>query len=288
MSTRTKSRSVSPRQLSLLPQLGRLGFKSRPEPAPKPRRPAVTPRVIDGLPGEQLLRAIYRRPLEITYTNNLRRLVSYKDDADGVRQVRITRVFQNAPSDVWQEIGHWVKDARRNRLFVRGSAGARFLERRDVQKVLSASQGRARPELETRGEVYRLQPMFDAINNRYFGGRCDCPIGWSIPKGPSRSRSVRLGSYNETDNVILIHPVLDWHEVPRFVVEDVVYHEMAHWQLRGRKHPSGRRALHSAEFHELMDRFPAHRRAEDWVEANSHRLIRRRNRLVRETKAGRG
>ena len=61
--------------------------------------------------------------------------------------------------------------------------------------------------------------------------------------------------------------------VPRYVVENVVFHEMLHERIP-RQLINGRWRVHSPEFRQAEQRFPYHRQAEQWQQRNLHRLLR--------------
>ena len=106
---------------------------------------------------------------------------------------------------------------------------------------------------------------------------------WGSPGGAARravavagarSRSIRLGSYRYDTRVVRIHRALDHPEVPRFVVESVVHHELVHAAL---PEPAvgwdGRRRIHTPEFRHLEREFVHHRQAQEWIAQNFRRLL---------------
>ena len=64
-----------------------------------------------------------------------------------------------------------------------------------------------------------------------------------------------LGHYDPAHNTIVVSRIFDRPQVPRYVVEYLVYHEMLHLRypvkLRG-----SRRCVHPASFQEEEKRFP--------------------------------
>ena len=74
------------------------------------------------------------------------------------------------------------------------------------------------------GRCHPLQEIFRDINRRFFNDQIEIrKIGWGI-----RRSWGRLGHYDPTHNTITLSPVLDSPDVPRFVVDFIVYHEMLH------------------------------------------------------------
>ena len=101
------------------------------------------------------------------------------------------------------------------------------------RKLLSGSVGR----------VYNLDKMFARLNRRYFGGELRKPaLSWSL----RRTKRI-LGHHDMVHDVIVISRSLDRADVPDFIVEYVLYHEMLHAKHRPRV-INGRRVFHTAGF----------------------------------------
>jgi len=232
---------------------------------------------------EGVVRSLVRRPLVFIYNKNVSQVIAFRDDRDGVRHVRVSRILLLASPEVWRELGLWVRNHRRNKILNKGSRSRAFIDSPAVKRMLETGGRKSGPRpLDPRGEAYDLQEVFDDLNDRFFDGHCDCRVGFSKFPGRARSRSIRLGVFKDGDNAIAIHPVLDWKKVPRFVVEATVFHEMVHWLLKDEKHGSGRRMIHSRRFFDHMNRFSDHEKAEAWIDKNMPMLIRKKGRLVRK------
>jgi hypothetical protein len=100
-------------------------------------------------------------------------------------------------------------------------------------------------------------------------------VGWS---------TVRVGKHGITwgthrdmpeGNLILVNSVLDSHDVPSFVVEHIVWHEICHDVMPPENGSNGRRLVHSKIFREMEHRYPKARLAEEWEIKNVSALIRR-------------
>ncbi len=286
-----KSRE-STRQLRLpfleeTPTPGKGGRASAPRKTPTPRvAEMLEPASSEAQDIERYFRRVLSRPVSMTYTRNRRQLISFKDERGGTRRVRISDVFAKAGPDVWREIAYWMLDTRSHKLFSPGSPSKRYLDRAEVIRTLQARRPR-HTELPVKGVHVDLKKIFDDMNARYFDGKCNSHIGWKRVAARKGTRSVQLGTFHADDNTILIHPVLDTNQIPRYVVEDTVYHEMVHWKLRGRHDAAGRREIHSPEFHEEMRRYPKHIEAEVWVAENIRMLIRAKNRMIEERRKAR-
>jgi hypothetical protein len=121
----------------------------------------------------------------------------------------------------------------------------------------------------TRGEVYDLDEIFDALNFWYFHSRLEKPtLTWS----PRKSFHI-LGHHDSTHETISISRSLDSRSVPRFVVEYVLFHEMLHI-AHPTVHHNGRRYNHTAAFRRDERRFAHFHEAENWIGDNVGKLRR--------------
>ena len=107
-------------------------------------------------------------------------------------------------------------------------------------------------------------------------------VGWS----PVRVgiRGITWGTHREMPkgNLILVNAVLDASDIPPYVVEHIVWHEICHEVLQPENGSNGRRRVHSTTFREMEHRYPKARQAEKWELNNVAMLIRRhRNRRGR-------
>jgi len=121
-----------------------------------------------------------------------------------------------------------------------------------------------------KGEYFDLDEVFDDLNFWYFGGRLPKPVlTWSIKK------TYRiLAHHDATHETIVVSKSLDSRDVPRFVVEYIVYHEMLHIH-HPTVHHNGRRYNHTPAFRKDEQKFPYYREAEDWIERSVRKLKRR-------------
>ena len=122
----------------------------------------------------------------------------------------------------------------------------------------------------SKGDVYDLDEIFDNLNFWYFGGGLEKPVlTWSAKK------TYRiLAHHDATHATIVVSKSLDTPDVPRYVVEYVVFHEMLHIH-HPTVHHNGRRYNHTAAFRRDERRFPHYRAAEDWIERSVRTLKRR-------------
>jgi Protein of unknown function DUF45 len=124
-------------------------------------------------------------------------------------------------------------------------------------RIQEMRRGRARPSaLDPAGQQFDLNRMFDELNTRYFEGGLEKPhLGWSV-----RRWRRQFGSFDPGPNQILLNRRMDRPEIPEYVVEYVLYHEMLHV-----KHPTRKSGCslisHSPEFRAEEKLFPEFERA---------------------------
>ncbi len=209
--------------------------------------------------------------LALAVTDNRHTIISVKREK-GLYRLRLHHMFLDAESEVIRALGRYVGENDRD--------ASNFLGRYiDLNQHLIRRVRRARPApitLETAGEVFDLQRVFDDLNERYFERRIDARITWGQrpPPGARRRKrnSIKMGSYSVEDRLIRIHPSLDRPFVPRYFLEWIVYHEMLH-----QKHDipvvGGRRQFHTPEFLLEEAAFENYDRARRWERENLNRLL---------------
>lgn len=112
-----------------------------------------------------------------------------------------------------------------------------------------------------RGRQYDLHELFTRLNGRFFGGTLvPGPLAWGARRACSRT-----GIYDPATGGIRLSPVLDGPEVPEYVVEYVLYHEMLHLVQDGEGRLGPGRRIHTAAFRRQEHRYPRWREAEDFL-----------------------
>jgi hypothetical protein len=200
-------------------------------------------------------------------------------------ELRIHHSFTEAPEEVLRAVATFVESKR-------GSDQAREALVL-IREHFSAHRETARIRklvLRPVGVALDLREVFAELNERYFEGRLVAGITWgksavSSRCGRRRSASLQLGSYSYEDRLIRLHRVLDHPEVPRYVVEAVVYHEMLHADMPPEMH-NGKRYFHTPEFRRRERLYRNLTRAERWIGENMPALLRARAAMTAGKKAG--
>ena len=121
----------------------------------------------------------------------------------------------------------------------------------------------------TKGHVYDLDEIFESLNRLYFGRPIPKPVlTWS-----ARKTYRILGHHDATHDHVAISKSLDNADVPRYVVEYVLFHEMLHI-AHPTQHINGRRYNHTAAFKRDERMFQYFSEAERWIERNVRKMKR--------------
>ncbi len=201
-------------------------------------------------------------------------MVSYRRNGEGFA-IRVHRMFMPPAAELAETLAAFVVGRGRRR-----AEAGRWLDRyiRDHRHVIRPP--RTPPAPTSRGRTRDLQPIFDALNERFFGGEVQAEIGWGRAPSKRRRRSIKMGVYLHDHRHIRIHPALDRPEVPLYLLEFVVYHEMCH-QICPPEPGSGRRKrVHTRAFRERERLHPERDRALSWEKQNLKLLLRTELRTV--------
>jgi len=190
-------------------------------------------------------------------TDNVSTMLSMKTDPGDVRIVRAHRMFLKAGSDVQQNIANWIAGRGLDH-----DALNRFISENEPAYDQRKSP-RSTRVVHTDSDIHDLVKIRDSLNNSYFENRSTAAITWG--RKPNKStRSVRLGCYDPVDNRITISRRLDRRDIPHYMVEYVVFHEMLHEIIGIGKRADGKRDIHGKTFRLLESQFPHYKRAKEF------------------------
>ena len=132
---------------------------------------------------------------------------------------------------------------------------------RQRARQIRAFRGR-KPISTPEGSVYNLANIFRELNERYFAQQISIQhISWS----QQINHSV-WGHYNPTHDKIVVNRKLDHSQVPCFVVEYVLFHEMLH-SLQGNIVHRGRQHVHPSWFRVTEKQFPRYQEAREFLKS---------------------
>jgi hypothetical protein len=270
-------------------QLELFGLRFVPSPAAIPAQPApADPTALRFHLLRQLNRLTGGRLRSLELTDNRRTILSVRAGKMGSRaplELRIHHSFTAAPEEVLRAVATFVESKRGSDR----SREALVLIREHFSAHRTTARTR-RVVLQPVGVALDLRELFVELNERHFEGRLAAGITWGKSAiasrcGRRRSSSLQLGSYSYEDRLIRVHRVLNDPEVPRYVVEAVVYHEMLHAdmppEIRG-----GKRMFHTPEFRRRERLYRNLTRAERWIGENMPALLQARTAMSAGKKPG--
>jgi len=124
----------------------------------------------------------------------------------------------------------------------------------EIQAELDAIEGLAE---QAAGMHHDLVGAFERVAAKYFAGRMERPrLTWN-----RMLTGRKFGHYDPLTDTVMLSCTLDHAEVPRFVIDFVMYHELLHKKL-GADWRNGRQAVHTAAFRAEERRFEQHAAAE--------------------------
>jgi|GEM_PF-2263177 len=200
-----------------------------------------------------------RKKVLITLTHNRKNIISFRVVGREIR-LRMHYLLPGLGESFMQGMVEWLRDG--------GRSGAPKVVRESVrnQPIPDQPERNRRRNLRQAGDVYDLLPLFDEVNHRFFDGKVSCDVTWGRKPVLRRVRVRIMGSYSPSNNLIVIHPVLDDSRVPEMVVKFILFHEMLHAMQ-----PEGHRRRHDKAFLEAERAHPDYEKVEKWMAAN-HKL----------------
>jgi len=161
-------------------------------------------------------------------------------------------------------------------VFERGRQGRRGTIHAFVHSEEFASIGQELEDLvagepRTKGTVYDLTEVCKHVRHHHFSPPVGCPSSLTWTDGLTFHT---FGHYNSLRDRITISRSLDDENVPRYVVEFVMYHELLH-KLHGIGWATSRRAMHTPAFRADEKGLPRYEQAQEFLNRLALRLRRR-------------
>ncbi len=199
------------------------------------------------------------KKLQLKINDNRTSMLSVKWERSHTR-VSLHRIFLDAPNDVLEDLAYYLRKKQRGL----SPAIKAFIE--ESWHKLDYSHLLDQENLCTRGEVHDLAEIYEKVNRTYFDDKVDLLITWYGIREKRNRSQVTFGLYYDSMKLIKINRLLDCPDVPSFVVEFVVYHEILHHVSPSYVEQSGKRNIHSKEFKKLEKQFHAYDEAMQWIE----------------------
>ncbi|MCY2961280.1 MAG: hypothetical protein NTY35_14050 [Planctomycetota bacterium] len=221
------------------------------------------------------LAAELRVPVGVVYTRSRKTPVAVRTlrEPRGALEVRLHKLFADAPPEVPSALASWVRSGRR------APRACAHLDAYIAEILRRAPPSAARRALVPRGDHHDLDRMARELLSSELAAEFPAStghphIGWGR-RAPSRTRrSLRLGSYDSDGHIVRIHPVLDQPAVPDWFVRYVVFHELLHAVFPVERGADDRWIHHGRAFRRRERAYADHRRALAWERAHLNALIR--------------
>jgi hypothetical protein len=115
-------------------------------------------------------------------------------------------------------------------------------------------------ETAPHGQYFNLDTVFERVNREYFHSRLPRPrLVWN-----QTITQRKLGHYQPTNDTLMLSITLDQPDVPAYVVEFVMYHELLHKHL-GIQVVNGRRYGHTSQFRAAERKFQLYEAAQAFL-----------------------
>jgi len=182
-----------------------------------------------------------------------------------IRHLVISEGFVGAPLSVIEALMYSAvsKQGRAHKVRIR-----QYTETEEFRETLLAIEMiGVQLQEKTRGAYYDLEDVFSRVNNRYFKGRMKKPIlTWNktITHG-------KFGHYVPATGILMISIALDSRDVPLYVIDHVMHHELLHRKL-GVKVVNNRRIAHTPEFRVEERSFERYQEAQAFLTKMSREL----------------
>ena len=220
---------------------------------------------------EALLSQRLGGPCQVTYGRSRSTPVQLQKEAGKPIQIRLHRFFEAAPATVIDALARWIHAGARAR------AASNTLDSW-IAAAIAELPPKPAPTQRTRGETYDLATMLQVVVKEHVPELLTNPpaIAWGPRRRSKSRRSLHLGSFDPTNIVIRIHPVLDHPSVPAHFVNFVIFHELLHAVIPPSSRPGSRH--HPAQFRARERTHPDYEFAMKFEEEHLDRLIRRARR----------
>jgi len=149
-------------------------------------------------------------------------------------------------------------------------------DKKSKQKVLKTfagpsfgvKRGRIKPYTLKIGEYFNLTKIGRHIERDFFRG-ISATYWWGRLM---TTRRLGFFQHNSSGNTIILNPALDDPEVPEYVIEQIIFHELLHAYFHD--HPTIKlRSIHEKRFREAEKTFPKHDLVNQWIKANWSNLV---------------
>jgi hypothetical protein len=179
------------------------------------------------------------KPVRIELTN-MQALYRFRN-TDKIIQMQMSEGFIAAEDEVFKALAYVVRSGKSpetNEIIARFSCSEEFSEILLAMDLLVGDIADA-----AQGHAYNLEDIFSAVNRSHFNGQMAKPqLAWS-----KTFTQRKYGHYEPSRDRVVLSRTLDDLNIPRYVAEFVMYHELLHKQ-HGEVWMNGRQRVHTPAF----------------------------------------
>lgn len=195
---------------------------------------------------------------DIVWHDNIQIMASI----DKRKYLRLQKVFLEADDETLRSLFRHILRKRRHGDDERING---FLSERSLRKDRNTlSTNHLKDCYGPVGNHHNLDQILNEVMRKYACQTDDVLIAWRSASGGYRS--ITWGTYKRLDDcgLIRINSLLDMPNVPKYVIESVVYHELVHHLVPTTKQ-NNKRVVHGARFKEMLARNPNIEKADKWT-----------------------
>ncbi len=219
--------------------------------------------------------------VDVILTNNRSTMVSFKKQK-GRYIVRLHKIFRHADETILRILATY--------LTCDSSAASAAIDSfiGEHQEEIRAGNRERNVHLKPTGQHHNLNETLSRVNAKYFNNKAKVDITWgrkSIRTQNNQNplqkkthvqkhlKSRALASYDFDLKVIRVHRVLDTTEIPSYVLDWIVFHELLHHVLPVEKDIRGNSKYHTKHFRQLEQAFERYEDAKRWERKNQIKLL---------------
>lgn len=177
---------------------------------------------------------------------------------EGVVRLRCSQGFLHASDEIWEAMFGMMLSRKTNK---RKQLINGFTDSETFASVMFDLESVIEREHRHKGVAHDLLESFERVNEGYFSNEMQQPfLTWS-----QTPTATKYGHYQAATDTVMLSTTLDREEVPGYVVDFVMYHELLH-KLHGVEVVDGRRMVHTAAFRRDEKKFSHYYEAELFLE----------------------
>jgi hypothetical protein len=204
--------------------------------------------------------------VNIKINDNRSTLLSVKKEKERLK-LSIHRMFLQAPRNVMDALSCYIYKEEKTlpqevRTFIDQTIPAFDYSHRLQQQ-----------QLEPLGHYFDLKKVFNDVNQKYFNNELNLNVTWFGDREMQSKCQAIFGLYMESLRLVKIHRRLDKEDVPYYVVNFIMYHEMLHHVCRPDRERNGVRRVHTEAFHQKEKEHAYYTLAKQWIQQNIDRFF---------------